>query len=96
MDAPRFCVGGSHSSGLDGTGESAFYNGVVAIEEGIKPEVVERLVAMGHRIEVVSGAERILFGKGQIILKTMDERTGRRVFVAGSDPRGDGVALPQI
>lgn len=95
LDAPRFCVGGPYPD-PEGSGASAWYNKTVCIEEGISDEAYEQLKAMGHDVERVTGAERILFGKGQLIKQEHDKRTGVRVYVAGSDPRGDGVALPML
>lgn len=77
LDRPRVCIG----SGTAG--------GRVAVETGIDPAVVEQLEAMGHPVEVVSGYERALFGRGQII--TRDPQTA--VLCGGSDPRADGCAL---
>ena len=51
---------------------------------------------MGHKVQLVEGSERLLFGKGQVIMKTVDARTGKLIWVGGTDCRGDGVALPQI
>ena len=50
---------------------------------------------MGHDLEVIKGNDQVIFGKGQVIWQNVDERTGRRVWSAGTDPRGDGVALSQ-
>jgi len=41
---------------------------------------------------LISGMARATFGRGQIILR--DPRTG--VLCAGSDPRADGCAVPQV
>ncbi|WVQ82801.1 gamma-glutamyltransferase [Cryptococcus sp. DSM 104549] len=93
LDAKRFCIGGVTWAF---PGPVPFYNDHVAIEDGISPEVVEKLREMGHNLKVVKGQEQVVFGKGQIILRTVDKRTGKRVWAAGSDPRGDGCALPLI
>jgi len=77
LDRPRVCI-------EDGTA-----GGAVALEEGIPAEVVSRLSAMGHPVRVVSGHERALFGRGQII--TRDPDSG--VLCGGSDPRADGCAI---
>lgn len=43
----------------------------------------------GHPIRLVSGWERALFGRGQVIQR--DPRSG--VLCGGSDPRADGCAM---
>jgi gamma-glutamyltranspeptidase/glutathione hydrolase len=63
----------------------------VGVEEGggENPWVIaERLEALGHKVERVSGLHRTLFGRGQIIAR--DENG---VLWGGSDPRGDGCAM---
>ncbi len=77
LDRPRFCI-------EDGTP-----GGRVALEAGIPPETLSELSSMGHAVYPVSGYERALFGRGQIILRQPD--TG--VLWAGSDPRADGCAM---
>jgi len=80
LDRPRFCLTPDDAAGA------------VALEEGIPVEVVTALQTMGHQVKVVSGMERAVFGRGQIILR--DAETG--VLWAGSDPRADGCAIPQV
>lgn len=47
----------------------------------------------GHAVnEIVKGDKRMLYGRAQIIWR--DPLTG--VLSAGSDPRADGCAMPQI
>lgn len=77
LDRPRFCI-------RDGTS-----GGVVCLEEGIPEEVVRRLADMGHRVEVVRGVGRSVFGRGQIIWRDPDSG----VLWCGSDPRADGCAM---
>ena len=77
LDLPRFCIDVETSGGR------------VAIEEGIPAEVFDRLGQMGHPVYSVSGFERSLFGRGQVILR--DAESG--VLCAGSDPRADGCAM---
>jgi gamma-glutamyltranspeptidase/glutathione hydrolase len=77
LDRPRFCIEGGVPGGL------------VALEEGIQPEVMRALAGMGHRVESVSGYERATFGRGQIILRDSDSG----VLWGGSDPRADGQAV---
>jgi gamma-glutamyltranspeptidase / glutathione hydrolase len=76
LDLPRFCID------VEETG------GRVAIEEGMPEETMDALQKMGHPLYEVSGYERALFGRGQVILR--DPETG--VLCAGSDPRADGYA----
>jgi gamma-glutamyltranspeptidase/glutathione hydrolase len=77
LDLPRFCLDVEESGGR------------VALEEGMPPEVISGLGAMGHPLSLVSGFDRALFGRGQVILR--DPETG--VLTAGSDPRADGCAM---
>ncbi|KAK9762244.1 hypothetical protein K7432_012211, partial [Basidiobolus ranarum] len=78
LDVPRICVGPD--------------NGVVYVEDGISAEVVDKLRQLGHNVKLLDGHRRAMFGRGQIIETYRDSRSGRRMLVAGSDPRGDGYA----
>ncbi len=80
LDLPRICIDVEESGGR------------VAIEEGIPANVVSDLEKMGHPVYSVSGFDRSLFGRGQVILR--DRETG--VLCAGSDPRADGCAMTLI
>lgn len=80
LDLPRFCIDAEES------------NGRVAIEEGMPRETYEGLEKLGHPVYWVSGYERALFGRGQVILR--DPATG--VLCAGSDPRADGCAMTLV
>lgn len=77
LDAPRFCIQPCPS-------------GAVHFEDGVPEEVIQDLKRLGHVVEErpLVGDERMLFGRGQIIRL---EENG--VLVAGSDPRGDGMAV---
>ena len=77
LDLPRFCID------VDKAG------GRVAVEEGMPKETMNALKKMGHPIYEVTGYERALFGRGQVILR--DAQTG--TLCAGSDPRADGCAM---
>ncbi len=77
LDQPRFCI----SEGAAG--------GEVNLEAGISPVVMDELAAMGHAVNEVSGHDRALFGRGQIIHRD----PGSGVLWAGSDPRADGCAV---
>jgi gamma-glutamyltranspeptidase/glutathione hydrolase len=76
LDRPRFCIDVEEAGGR------------VALEEGMPQETCSALEKMGHPVYSVSGYERALFGRGQIILR--DPETG--VLCGGSDPRADGYA----
>ncbi|OLN93048.1 putative gamma-glutamyltransferase YwrD [Colletotrichum chlorophyti] len=90
LDAPRVCI----VAGLPER-ESDF-DWTVSVEEGMPEETVEGLRKLGHKVEVVKGAERGLFGRGQIIRYSVDPVEGTGVWSAGSDPRGDGAAYPAL
>lgn len=77
LDLPRFCIDVEESGGR------------VALEDGIPSSTVSGLKKMRHPVSMVSGFERSIFGRGQVILR--DAATG--VLCAGSDPRADGCAL---
>ncbi|GBG34071.1 Gamma-glutamyltranspeptidase [Hondaea fermentalgiana] len=83
IDMPRFVIC---------AGEA---NGEVAFEDGFSPEVIATLEKMGHRVLkpngkcTVTGLDRLLFGRAQII--TRDRKTG--VLCGGSDGRADGLAI---
>ncbi len=77
LDRPRLCI-------EDGTA-----GGRVALEQGIPQDTAAQLETMGHRVYPVSGHERAIFGRGQIILR--DRQSG--VLWGGSDPRADGCAM---
>lgn len=49
---------------------------------------------MGHDARQVTAAQRSMFGRGQIIQQLQTEEG--LVWAAGSDPRADGNAAPQI
>ncbi len=76
LDLPRFCIDVDEAGGR------------VAIEEGMPKETTGALQKLGHPLYEVSGYERALFGRGQVILR--DAESG--VLCAGSDPRADGYA----
>jgi gamma-glutamyltranspeptidase / glutathione hydrolase len=77
LDLPRFCIDVEKD------------NNSISLEEGIPSETVSALAGMRHPVETVSGMQRALFGRGQVILR--DPETG--VLCGGSDPRADGCAM---
>ncbi len=50
---------------------------------------------MGHDVQVLTGFDRSMMGRGQVIQK-INNASGKFVWAAGSDPRADGHASPQI
>lgn len=78
LNQPRFCI------------EPDEAGSVVSLEEGISPDTAATLAKWGHRVRMVKGVERALFGRGQIIRRNPE--TG--VLEGGSDPRADGCAMP--
>lgn len=86
LDMPRFCV-----NNQEGDLCSVF------LEEGISDTAAERLRVLGHRItHPVSGHDRSVFGRGQIIARrkaTCKDGPDKFVYWSGSDPRADGLAV---
>ena len=76
LDMPRFCI------------EPTEDGGFASLEEGIPEKTIAALTRHGHPTKKISGWERALFGRGQVIVR---ERSG--VLVAGSDSRADGCAM---
>lgn len=77
LDLPRFCIDVEASGGR------------VAMEAGTPKETMDALQKMGHPLYEVSGLDRSLFGRGQVIVRD----AGSGVLAAGSDPRADGCAM---
>lgn len=77
LDQVRFCI------------DVEEQGGEVAVEEGMPQDTVAALQKLGHSTYMVSGYERALFGRGQVILR--DAESG--VLCGGSDPRADGCAM---
>lgn len=88
LDAPRICLAAtSPEPGKD-------MDRTVFVEEGVSEKAVEGLKKKGHKIQVLEGWKRGMFGRGQIIRSHYDD--GVLVYSAGSDPRGDGMAIPVV
>ena len=77
LDRPRICL------------EEGRPDGDVLLEDGISAATADELRRRGHPIRAVQGEERVIFGRGQVILRDPDSG----VLSAGSDPRADGLAL---
>jgi gamma-glutamyltranspeptidase/glutathione hydrolase len=89
LDAPRICIGPGQPD--DDTDEQDL---TVSVEEGMPEETVEGLRKLGHKVEVVRGMARAMFGRGQVIRWSVDPVEGTGLWSAGSDMRGDGAAYP--
>ena len=50
---------------------------------------------MGHDARLATGFSRGMLGRGQVIQK-INDASGKLVWAAGSDPRGDGHAAAHI
>ncbi|HEY2051382.1 MAG TPA: gamma-glutamyltransferase, partial [Caulobacteraceae bacterium] len=59
----------------------------LAVEPEMDEHAVETLRSLGHEVELESDKEAFNFGGAQIVLKT------DAGYVAGSDPRKDGLAI---
>lgn len=86
MDAPRICIAAAPPE--------LPQDRTVYVEEGISDEAVAGLQQLGHKVQVLKGWERGMFGRGQIIRCHYDE--GKLIYSAGSDLRGDGMAIPVV
>ncbi|KAG8947659.1 hypothetical protein FRC04_010593 [Tulasnella sp. 424] len=100
LDAPRFCISAGLPDNEVPKGEAmraGDINAEVYFEEGIDEEVVRTLKEMGHDARSVTGVQRAMLGRGQVIQKVaVDAQSNRTVWAAGSDPRADGHAVAQI
>lgn len=94
LDSPRFCISAGIPKSVD---EDKFrvVNSEVYLEDDFPPATVAKLIDMGHDTRVASGFGRGIMGRGQIIQRLGDQ-SGNFVWAGGSDPRGDGYAVPQI
>jgi gamma-glutamyltranspeptidase/glutathione hydrolase len=76
LDRPRFCI------------EPVGNGGKIHLEEGVPTATVEELRRRGHDVVPgISGFDRALFGRGQVLRREPDGR-----FTGGSDVRADGCA----
>lgn len=88
LDAPRICIG----AGMPEEGDVLDWT--VNVEEGMAEETIEGLRKLGHKVEVLGGMKRGMFGRGQIIRYTVDPVDKTPIWSAGSDMRADGAAYP--
>ncbi|KAG2219833.1 hypothetical protein INT45_006276 [Circinella minor] len=105
LDLPRICISPSPSSNTsipaNTLGFTNVNNCIVCIEDGVEPKTINQLEAMGHTCQIFKGYDRSLFGRGQIIRarkrkrgRDINRKSSIVVLAAGSDPRGDGQAIP--
>lgn len=81
IDGLRFCIDAQHEDN-----DKSY----VFIEEGVSDAVIDELqTRYGHVMRKLTGTQRGMFGRGQIILR--NPHTG--VLSAGSDGRADGCAM---
>lgn len=97
LDLPRICISPpEEENDSNDPGAYTFEDAskaIVYVEEGIADEEIQKLRAKGHVCQKLENYSRMMFGRGQIILVRKDQRTGKRVLCAGSDPRGDGQSV---
>ena len=98
LDAPRIRIQVAQNGCIDST----------RVEEGVSQEVIKDLQAMGHYVYgPVTGHNRwkYQFGRGHVVTKgnwwenwdgESNQGWKKGVLWAGSDPRGDGIAMAQI
>ncbi|KAI8089276.1 gamma-glutamyltranspeptidase [Halteromyces radiatus] len=98
LDLPRICVAPPAPQDKNKKLDANAYSftdvsqSVVYLEDGITTQAIQELETMGHTCIQLVGHARSMMGRGQVIRSKYDQRTGKRVLVAGSDPRGDGHA----
>ncbi|CAK7567215.1 MAG: hypothetical protein SEPTF4163_005177 [Sporothrix epigloea] len=99
LDAPRVCVAPNYfwtpdrAAAASSPGEVP---GQLYVEEGLPEAVISGLQSLGYTVVVVQRFARSLFGRGQVIRAAHDPVTGKRLYAAGSDGRGDGHSVPLI
>ena len=82
LELPRFLPGG----GGRGGGPGGAVEVAVTVEDGIAPDVMARLRAMGYRFNVISLKGELRMGYGAAVV------IGDGVVTAGGDPRRSGTA----
>lgn len=95
LDAPRVCIRPSRT--LPEYATASDYSkltqkSMICLEEGFPEETVEGLRKLGHEVELITGWNRDLFGRGQVIKANYDP-SGQRAYNGGSDLRSDGHAV---
>jgi gamma-glutamyltranspeptidase/glutathione hydrolase len=88
LDAPRVCISAGKASA------KGIVDWTVNVEDGVPEKTIDELRKLGHKVKVLTGLQRSMFGRGQIIRYSQDPVDGSPVWSAGSDMRGDGAAYP--
>jgi hypothetical protein len=65
LDAPRFCI----SADVPTDEKEGHIGTKVYLEDGVRPDVVEGLKKLGHDVELLTGHDRGMFGKGQVCFR---------------------------
>ncbi|CAX42213.1 gamma-glutamyltransferase precursor, putative [Candida dubliniensis CD36] len=107
IDSPRFVLNSNNNNNNNNDDDEATTDRgrgaegpvctpitVVQLEEGIELDVIEDLKTLGHKVEVLSGYDRVTFGRAQIIQNV--SKDGKLIYAGGSDMRGDGAAVALI
>ncbi|KAG7662966.1 uncharacterized protein J8A68_003516 [[Candida] subhashii] len=99
IDCPRISLNSNNKLrhldiGLGSDGPNATPEPKLVIEETMPDDVIDGLRKMGHNVSVAKGYHRDIFGRAQCIRNL--SKNGRVIWAGGSDPRGDGAAVPQI
>ena len=85
-----FYVGGMKEKDLKiSEGKKVIIGTYAMAEEGLDINIVNELIKRGHKVNILSGSDRMAMGGGQIICR--DPETG--IIFAGSEPRKDGAAV---
>ncbi|KAI7863561.1 nucleophile aminohydrolase [Spinellus fusiger] len=95
LDLPRICISPAKRKEISRHTNDPFIDmnsTIVYIEDGVTKDTLHTLQEKGHLCYSLQGHPRTVFGRGQIIRVHQDQRAGKRVLSAGSDPRGDGQA----
>ncbi|XP_063962056.1 glutathione hydrolase-like YwrD proenzyme [Lytechinus pictus] len=93
LDSPRLCLRIDQQAKMG--------QDLVHLEESFPSSTFDALWSKGHKVKSMSGFEREMFGRGQVITKgdwwSAETHCGEgersQVLWAGSDPRGDGMAV---
>ncbi|KAG7666006.1 uncharacterized protein J8A68_000436 [[Candida] subhashii] len=98
IDSPRFVLASNEDpkadrgKGADGPVRTPVT--IVQLEDGIGEQAIHKLTSIGHEVQILKGYKRQTFGRAQIIQNV--SKNGQLIYAGGSDPRGDGAAVPLL